>query len=68
MATACKQALDGRQAGSIEILCGVRCAKVNRETKTRLRAERKTLNPFALRREMDCQVKVLEEQRRVPDA
>lgn len=44
------------------------CGEVSPETKARLRAEKQTLNPFALRREVDRQLKQIEQQRRLPDA
>lgn len=44
------------------------CAQVSQETKVRLRAEQQTLNPFALRREVDRQLKRIEAQRRLPEA
>jgi hypothetical protein len=44
------------------------CAEVSAETKSRLEAEKKTLNPFALRREVDRQMKGIEQQRRLPEA
>ena len=44
------------------------CAEVTAETKTRLEREKKKLNPFALRREVDRQLKVIEAHRRPPEA
>jgi hypothetical protein len=44
------------------------CAEVKAETKARLETEKKTLNPFALRREVDRQLKVIEAHRRPPQA
>jgi hypothetical protein len=44
------------------------CAQVGQETRARLRKEKKTLNPFGLRREVDRQLKVIEQQRRLPEA
>lgn len=44
------------------------CAEVPQPTKTRLAAEKKKLNPFALRREVDRQLKDIEAHRRPPEA
>jgi len=44
------------------------CAEVSAATKARLRAERAALNPFALRREVDRQLKVIEAVRRPPES
>jgi hypothetical protein len=44
------------------------CAQVPAQTKARLEAEKKTLNPFALRREVDRQLKEIEAHRRAPEA
>jgi len=44
------------------------CAEVASETKARLEAEKKRLNPFALRREVDRQLREIEAQRRAPEA
>jgi hypothetical protein len=44
------------------------CPEVTAETKQRLRTEKQTLNPFALRREVDRQLKVIEQQRRTTEA
>ncbi|HOK78089.1 MAG TPA: integrase, partial [Verrucomicrobiota bacterium] len=44
------------------------CAEVTAETKARLEAEKKRLNPFALRREVDRQLREIEAQRRAPEA
>jgi len=43
------------------------CAEVSVATKARLRAERAALNPFAVRREVDRQLKVIEAVRRPPE-
>jgi hypothetical protein len=40
------------------------CGEVNEATKARLRTERAVLNPFALRREVDRQLRVIEAARR----
>lgn len=40
------------------------CAQVSVETKGRLESEKKKLNPFALRREVDRQLKIIEAHRR----
>ena len=42
------------------------CPEVSALTKTRLTNEKKKLNPFALRREVDRQLKEIEAQRRAP--
>ena len=44
------------------------CAEVTAETKARLRRERATLNPFAVRREVDRQLKAIEACRRSLEA
>ena len=44
------------------------CAEVTAETKARLRRERATLNPFAVRREVDRQMKAIEASRRSGEA
>jgi hypothetical protein len=44
------------------------CVEVATETKARLAAEKKNLNPFALRREVDRQLKEIEQHRRAPEA
>jgi len=44
------------------------CAEVPSATKTRLEGEKKKLNPFALRREVDRQLRVIEAHRRAPEA
>ena len=44
------------------------CAQVGEATKARLRAEKQTLNPFALRREVDRQLKVIEAHRQLVQA
>jgi len=44
------------------------CAEVKAQTKQRLETEKKNLNPFALRREVDRQLKVIEQHRRAPEA
>jgi hypothetical protein len=50
-------------------LCRVlACAEVTAEAKARLATEKKTLNPFALRREVDRQLKEIEAHRRAPKA
>jgi hypothetical protein len=43
------------------------CAEVTPETKARLEHQKKQLNPFALRREVDRQFKVIEACRRAPE-
>ena len=43
------------------------CAEVTAATKARLRAEQANLNPFAVRREVDRQLKAIEAQRRAPE-
>jgi hypothetical protein len=49
-------------------LCRVlACAEVSEMTKARLRAERAGLNPFAVRREVDWQLKAIEALRRSPE-
>lgn len=44
------------------------CAEVTGETKERLETEKQNLNPFALRREVDRQLKVIDQHRRAPKA
>jgi hypothetical protein len=44
------------------------CTQIAEETKARLRAQKQTLNPFALRREVDRQLKLIEAHRRLPEA
>jgi len=44
------------------------CAEVTPATKARLEREKKTLNPFALRREVDRRLKEIEAHRRAPEA
>jgi hypothetical protein len=44
------------------------CAQVGEETKARLRTEKQTLNPFALRREVDRQLQVIDACRALPEA
>ena len=44
------------------------CGEANAATKARLRAQKRALNPFALRREVDRQLKEIEQQRRRPEA
>ena len=44
------------------------CAEVTAQTKQRLESEKKKLNPFALRREVDRQLKEIETHRRAPEA
>jgi len=44
------------------------CAEVKAQTKQRLITEKQNLNPFALRREVDRQLKGIEQQRRLPKA
>lgn len=44
------------------------CPEVSAETQARLRAERAALNPFAVRREVDRQLKAIEALRRPPEA
>ena len=44
------------------------CPEVTAETKQRLRAEKQTLNPFALTREVERQMKVIEQNRRRTEA
>ena len=44
------------------------CAQVTAQTKVRLANEKKNLNPFALRREVDRQMKVIEQHRRASEA
>lgn len=44
------------------------CAQVTTQTKARLEREKKQLNPFALRREVDRQLKEIEAHRRAPEA
>ena len=49
-------------------LCRVlACPEVSAATKTRLRAEKAALNPFAVRREVDRQMKGIEAARRLPE-
>jgi hypothetical protein len=43
------------------------CAEVSAKKKCQLEAEKKTLNPFALRREVDRQLRQIETLRRVPE-
>jgi hypothetical protein len=43
------------------------CAEVSAATQARLRAERAALNPFAVRREVDRQLKEIEAARRAPE-
>ena len=43
------------------------CAGVSEATKLRLRAEKAALNPFAVRREVDRQLKLIEAARRAPE-
>lgn len=50
-------------------LCRVlACAQVQASTQQRLKIEKQTLNPFALRREVDRQLKLIEHHRRLPKA
>jgi hypothetical protein len=50
-------------------LCRVlACAEVQAQTKAQLETEKKNLNPFALRREVDRQLKVIEQHRRASKA
>lgn len=44
------------------------CPEVTAETKQRLRAEKQSLNPFALTREVERQMKVIEQNRRRTEA
>jgi len=44
------------------------CEEVSAVTKQRLRAEKRTRNPFALTREVERQMKVIEANRRRTDA
>ena len=44
------------------------CVEVTAETKARLKNEKQNLNPFALRREVDRQLKEIEAHRRAPEA
>ena len=44
------------------------CTEVTSATKQRLENEKKRLNPFALRREVDRQLKVIDQLRRAPQA
>lgn len=44
------------------------CVEVTAQTKARLEGEKKNLNPFALRREVDRQMKMIEAHRRAPEA
>jgi hypothetical protein len=44
------------------------CTEVTSQTKQRLENEKKHLNPFALRREVDRQLKVIDQLRRAPQA
>jgi len=44
------------------------CAEVSVETRQRLEHEKKHRNPFALRREVDRQLKAIDQLRRVPEA
>lgn len=44
------------------------CAEVKAETKARLKTDKQRLNPFARRREVDRQLKVIEQQRRASEA
>ena len=44
------------------------CGQVSAATKARLRAERRTLNPCALKREVERQMKEIEARRRGPEA
>jgi hypothetical protein len=44
------------------------CPEVTAETKQRLRAQKQTLNPFALTREVERQMKVIEQNRRRTEA
>ncbi len=44
------------------------CPQVTAQTKARLRTQKAQLNPFALRREVDRQLKVIEAQRCLPEA
>jgi hypothetical protein len=39
------------------------CSEVQTETKERLRAQKQSLNPFALRRQVDQQLKIIDQQR-----
>ncbi len=44
------------------------CTEVAAETKAQLQQEKEALNPFALRREVDRQLKIIEAHRRAPEA
>jgi len=44
------------------------CSQVSTATKTRLETEKQNLNPFALRREVERQLKEIEAHRRTPEA
>ena len=44
------------------------CGEVRAATKARLRQERSALNPFAVRREVDRQLKLIEASRRSAEA
>lgn len=44
------------------------CGEASAATKARLRAQKRALNPFALRREVDRQLKEIERRRRRPEA
>ena len=44
------------------------CAEVTATTKERLRTQKRVLNPFALTREVERQMKVIDQQRRRPEA
>jgi hypothetical protein len=44
------------------------CGEASAATKVRLRAEKGALNPFALKREVDRQLKEIEQHRRRPEA
>ena len=39
------------------------CSEVQTQTKERLRAHKQSLNPFALRRQVDQQLKIIDQQR-----
>jgi hypothetical protein len=44
------------------------CAEVNASTKERLRTQKRALNPFALMREVERRMKVIDQHRRRPEA
>lgn len=57
----------GKTATPLSRVLACKEKEVSKETKTRLRAEKKSLNPFALRREIDRQMKIIDQQRQLKE-